>query len=64
MMRLNPVDSLGFGFPAKVSWFAAFLCSLPWVEEIPGLAVLIPSCCGEGRFPQSPQFDAPAGSVN
>ena len=62
--RLNPVDSLGFGFPAIVSWFAAFLCSLPWVEEVPGLAVLIPSCCGEGRFPQSPQFDAPAGPVN
>ena len=27
-------------------------------------SVLIPSCCGEGRFPQSPQFDTPAGPVN
>ena len=38
--RLNPVDSLGFGFPAIVSWFAAFLCSLPWVEEVPDLPAL------------------------
>lgn len=63
-MRLNSVDTLGYGFPATASCFAAFLCSLPWVEEVPGLAVLIPSCCGEGRFPQSPQFDAPTGPVN
>ena len=62
--RLNPVDTLGFDFPAIVSWFPAFLCFLPWVEEVPGLAVLIPSCCGEGRFHQSSQLDAPAGPVN
>lgn len=62
--RFKPVDTLGFGFPTVVNWFAAFLCSLPWVEEVPGLAVLIPSCCGEGRFPQSPQLAAPAGPVN